>query len=414
MSTPLITVDKIPFKDSISIFGTGKAADLLIALIELKRKDIKIKCIIDNKNNLFKGIPVINFSEYLENYSNKETIVIASMFFDEIVKDLNVNNIKDYYVLDIDNTRNELKKYSHFKNIGNEIKFIYIEVSSKCNLKCTYCYHTKFEYKSKNVNMDYSLFRRVIDQLKSSPVKPELFLHAFGEPTLNPHLLDMIEYARNSNKFCEIKFVSNLQAVPKEMYDKYFANGLSFLFVSLDALSHDVLNLTRRGSKFDNIVESLHYISSKYSGKIGVITALTRNNKNELIDIYNFLNKLNISNWNIQLGHFHNGQFDLNQSEVSQLKDNLLRIKSEKFHINFEEEKIFQCNQPFSTLVVNALGFITPCCSMTDHERLNFGNINSSEIYKIYGSSEFNEFRMKFIKKESDICKNCPLYGQSH
>lgn len=79
-----------------------------------------------------------------------------------------------------------------------------IEASSACCLKCRYCPQSLSADEKKHINignngvMDMTLFVQVVEQLKEfgGPLKNIRFA-GFGEPLLNPGIVEMVDYLRN-------------------------------------------------------------------------------------------------------------------------------------------------------------------------------------------------------------------------
>lgn len=294
-------------------------------------------------------------------------------------------------------------------------KIVYIETSSRCNLSCTYCYRQDYSYDSKNKDMDFDLFKKIIDEFSPgksglfSREKVTLFLHGYGEPTLNPMLAEMVAYAKRSGKFNLINFVSNLLAVDKNKYDEYFKAGLSKLHFSLDSLKEEHVTSTRVGTNFEKMIDSLKYLAGKYGDKLVMITVLSQDNKDDIAELSDFLVDVGIKNWTMQLLNRRDGTFDLADDEVDSLHKELVEKGSGLIPV-FEKKELLKCTQPFDNLVINAMGYLTPCCSMTDSDRINFGNVSDENIYELYESDEFKRFREKFSRERPDVCKDCPYY----
>ncbi|MCP4221052.1 MAG: radical SAM protein [bacterium] len=293
------------------------------------------------------------------------------------------------------------------------VKNVYVETSSKCNLGCVYCYRTRFNYSSKNINMSLKDFKKIIDGLSRCRDYPVLFLHAFGEPTLNPDLTAMIAYAHGASTFGGIRFVSNLQALPVKNYEAFFAKGLTDLYISLDSLDPTVLACTRKGSEPAAMLERLELLAEPFGDRITVITVLTRENRKEMSTIYHLIRSLGLRKWNIQLGHYHDGKFQLDEKEVAGVAETLETVnKNRDVVISLENEFKFHCRQPYDTIVFNAAGYMTPCCSITDHEKIHFGNIVNGDVQQMFYSPEFKAFREFFGKEKPEVCKECPYYGE--
>jgi len=299
------------------------------------------------------------------------------------------------------------------------IEAIYIETSSKCNLSCSYCYRTRYSYASKNRHLSLRLFSKLINDLsckknalfgKDAPV---MYLHGFGEPTLNPDLGRMIQAATDSHLFSNIRFVSNLQAIKPSGYYQYFETGLDLLYVSMDTVTQVDHKLKRKGTKSNNLLSVLSKIAIKYSNRLSIITVLSDQNISELTAIGELLSQLKISKWNIQLLNTGNGDFAIDAHLVTLLKKDLKKLFKD-IDISFEEESLFACKQPFNTLVINSMGYFVPCCSMTNHEVKNFGNLLSEDVAQVWHGRRYLIFRKNFKAKRPAICKKCPYYGINH
>ena len=299
------------------------------------------------------------------------------------------------------------------------IESIYIESSSKCNLACTYCYRTNHEYASKNCNMPLSLFIKIMDDCERGRERlfgqgrPNLFLHSYGEPTLNPDLGAMVGEAARRGLFGGIRLVSNLLACPPEAYDFLFANGLDGLYVSLDTLVPEHIAATRRGTDLPRLLAALEAVAARHADKLCVITVLTPTNKAALLPLADHLKALAIPIWNIQLLNTRRGCFGLSADEVSRIKADVL-ARCPGMIVNFEEESLMQCRQPFTTLAINAMGRLTPCCSMTNHEIIHFGNVAEADLAALCHGAAYASFRELFAKVRPPACAGCPYYDDAH
>ena len=66
---------------------------------------------------------------------------------------------------------------------------IYIEITNRCNLACSFCPKTK----RKVEDMSYENFCKIIDQ--AVEYTSMIYLHVMGEPLLHPNIENMIRYA---------------------------------------------------------------------------------------------------------------------------------------------------------------------------------------------------------------------------
>lgn len=305
---------------------------------------------------------------------------------------------------------------------------IFIETTSHCNLRCTYCHRTSNEYSSKNKKMSFVLYKSIIDQIDlSSPVfqqskrlkqhnRPSLYLHGYGEPTLHPELTSQIAYAANSEKFHEIRFVSNLLGVPKENYEGYFAAGLTHLYVSLDTLNPLVIESTRVGTDCRRLDETFTYLSGLYPDKIRVITVLSERNLGEIPTLHEYLGQRGVRQWIIQLKLDHDvHEFAVSDRDVASVKTRLDSCRQyERMQVFLEGFPYPSCTQPFDTMVINVLGHVAACCTYFSNDYIDFGQVTKRPLLEIFQSKEFWEFRELFKREPPALCKSCPMYGRAH
>ena len=290
---------------------------------------------------------------------------------------------------------------------------IRIEVSGKCNLSCIHCYRTMYDYRSKNDNLRFDLFAKIIDEnVTYTPLdRQSLMLQGVGEPTLHPDFAKMIDYAKSSKKFHTIITTSNMLAVPVVKYDQYFDNGLDWIFVSIDSLNSQTIRASRRGTDVNRLMGNIKNVGNKHGDKVEFLTVLSKKNISELEAIANFLLSIGAIKWNIQpLQDMTSRHFLLNSEDVKLCNDVIETYRS-RIHVNrLEIESFTRCRQPWESLCINSSGYVMPCSLWCDHNIINFGEVENENIYKIFNSEKFNVFRENMYKLRPEICNNCPFY----
>ena len=297
-------------------------------------------------------------------------------------------------------------------------KDIYIETSSWCNLRCPNCYREIYNYEGKNKFLSFNSFQEIIDQISKAELdfsdKPRLFLHGIGEPTLNPELKKMIAYADASDNFHSIEFVTNLLTKSSEEYINYFSCGLTKLYVSIDHISMDFNSTSpRTGSDPLKVVENLKEVKNAIGlSNIAIITAIRKADKNCIEEIAKVVSEIGINEWCIQrIINYKSGTYYLNITDVAEIYNIAKGCVNHKTNINMDGLVPFKCNQPYTTLVINAMGFVTPCCLLFDHLRIQFGNVFSESCIEIFQSEIFNTFRDRFKNERPEACSICPMYN---
>ena len=91
-----------------------------------------------------------------------------------------------------------------------------VEASAACQMKCPMCAQGKmFEKGLAMGNMSMELFKKIIDEIHKDVYSIKLSWR--GEPSLNPHLHDMIRYAKIEKKMKSVAFLTNFERYDEEI-----------------------------------------------------------------------------------------------------------------------------------------------------------------------------------------------------
>ena len=72
-----------------------------------------------------------------------------------------------------------------------------IEISSLCNKQCVYCPSKNVASHRPTGIMTMPIFEKCIDIMRTLPYTGGINLHGMGEPLMNPHIIDMVQYAKH-------------------------------------------------------------------------------------------------------------------------------------------------------------------------------------------------------------------------
>lgn len=118
---------------------------------------------------------------------------------------------------------------SRIKNSFNEIE---VETISFCNRKCSYCPNVSLDRFNSDgsVLMDDNLLEEIFNQLKDIKFKGIFSPHMYGEPLLDPRIVNIIE---KINKLgAKSKIVTNGDYLTINLLDKLLNAGLKILYIS--------------------------------------------------------------------------------------------------------------------------------------------------------------------------------------
>jgi len=125
-----------------------------------------------------------------------------------------------------------------------DLRNLHIEVTTRCNLNCIYCLR-RFWSGHEPRDMDFNTYLRILDQVEELE---RINLYGFGEPFMNPRILDMIDYARRSFKDSKIFLSTNGMLLNESVIEKAVERGLDSIAVSVDTVNLQQLRKIRVGS----------------------------------------------------------------------------------------------------------------------------------------------------------------------
>lgn len=138
--------------------------------------------------------------------------------------------------------------------LGHELKTLYIEPTSDCNLACVMCSRNHWQ-NEKIGHMDMALFDKVMGELP--PTVEKVFFGGVGEPTYHPQFLEMVRRIKMLGLKCEM--ITNGTLLDKPTIDTLLDLQIDCVWVSLDSLDEESYEDIRIGADFNSVISSLRY-----------------------------------------------------------------------------------------------------------------------------------------------------------
>ncbi|RPH75912.1 radical SAM protein [bacterium] len=113
---------------------------------------------------------------------------------------------------------------------------VFLDPSDICNAKCSWCPTGSGEAKKyrKPQLMDFDLYKKIIDDLCTMPESIKtLRLYMMGEPLLNPRFIDMVRYAKSTERFGQVDTTTNGKLLGFNMNWDLTTSGLDKIFISV-------------------------------------------------------------------------------------------------------------------------------------------------------------------------------------
>jgi radical SAM protein with 4Fe4S-binding SPASM domain len=289
---------------------------------------------------------------------------------------------------------------------------IYIEVTNKCNLRCTYCPLSLPEYSEtvggfKSLSMEQ--FEKVSLDIKAGGKIKVLRFYFIGEPLVNTHLPEMISMAKKMDLADRTELTSNVTLLTEEKSKQLVNSGLDYLRVSISGVEQERHEqITQTKIKVSKIYENLKRFreirdsmgSSKPFLYIKMLDTLSAEENEKFLEMYkDIADEIAIEkpmNWDGYSDH------DLIANTYGED-----RKKTNPDEVYLHKKQA--CPFPFYNLTINVNGDATACC-VDWNKATKVGNIFESSITEVWNGREMSKLRELHLfnrRSENSSCAKC-------
>jgi MoaA/NifB/PqqE/SkfB family radical SAM enzyme len=313
---------------------------------------------------------------------------------------------------------------------------LYLDVVNSCNSNCQLC-PTGIGYAHPLGVMPFDAFRSFVDR-----VAPQVWfigLHSWGEPTLHPDIVRMVEYC--SSKAIMTSLSSNIHVYNQEVYEGLFEAGLSHLSMSLHGLSQESYEAYRPGMRFEPNRHNVQQISElrerlgAYGTSLDMVFAITAFNEHEVPLLEEFCNKYGLDSFvayrasynvrflvkDVDMNDLHLQRHELEKRVRAHLdkwmaKDS--RFVMPRYYQIYKDPQSMlsnkltdDCRDPWTVMYVNYRGDVSPCCGSYDYEADSLGNVFADDVLEIWNGRKYVDSRRRLTGKShgtDNLCASCP------
>lgn len=286
--------------------------------------------------------------------------------------------------------RKQWSEYAGTLYVGDYPLLVDAELASACNLKCPFCFRSHEAYKDMDSSlMTLDLFKKIVDEIAGKVFA--LRLSSRGEPTLNPHFIEAVRYAK-SKGMQEVSSLTNGSRLTPEFFTQCMDAGLDWLTVSFDGLD-EVYEKYRHPLKFKDTYEKLKQAMAirRKAGKVKPVIKIQsiwpaiQNNPSKF---YNTMSKVcDFIAFNPMVDFSHSKPLE----QYRYIED-------------------FACPQLYQRVIVYAGGTVVMC---TNDEMGSYpiGDARKQTIHEIWHGDKLNKIRKLHKKKsgfqEFKLCRTC-------
>ena len=258
------------------------------------------------------------------------------------------------------------------------LQAVEIEIASFCNRTCYFCPNSHIDRKSKSIELDETVFLKLIDNLGEIDYDKFLNFHRFNEPLANRELiLKRVRQARErlpKAKFC---IFTNGDYAEKAYFEELREAGVTHILMSYYPTNND----------YDR--EKVIKAMEKMQKKLGLESKLIHNTLEEYRVCF-MMEGLEIvyRSWNPNFtGHSRGGSLDFMKKERE--------IQS-------------GCFQSAMSFYVDYNGFVMPCCHTRSdeekHKPFILGDCNKNDMFEIFFSPTYTRLRSELFANTAATC----------
>jgi MoaA/NifB/PqqE/SkfB family radical SAM enzyme/SAM-dependent methyltransferase len=277
-------------------------------------------------------------------------------------------------------------------------KIFMVETILGCNLKCPECAIGADIIQRKKGTMSYTEFLTIADKIK--PYCEYLYLHIWGEPTLNCDIYKIIEYA---SSFTRTNISTNANTLTEEKAEMLIKSGVNDLIVSIDGFSQKVYEKYRVGGSAKKALLALKQltdINQKLGGKVNISPQFIvfKHNEHEMDAFKDFCHS-------IGLKPSFKSPYTRTDSAYQQSADKCYQ-RPQYQDVMHLQDAMRSCGDPKEVFTILLDGTSVMCCY--DHDGItNYGNIYEQDVLDIWNSVRYKNDRFDIITGNApDYCIN--------
>ena len=291
-------------------------------------------------------------------------------------------------------------------------KNVFVEISGRCNAKCTYCAQSRLkEGNYFGEMMTPALFEQILDHLFKTGILSKnvnyIDCYNWGEPLLNPKINEILQILKD--KKLKVGISSNFINAPR--INKELLPVINNVLLSISGFTQESYGkihaapLDKTLNNFKNFYEDMR----EYSPQTPVWVRWHRYlfNEQEFWDAHKYFNRLGIPvkpviaylNDYVKMQKFVNGE--LSQDEISKIeKDIFLDSIKESILFHKKKSKNYYCPE-WDAIVVDETGQLLVCCGYTRYDSgSGLGNILDMSLEEIFNK-----------KSSASLCDGCISSG---
>ena len=312
-----------------------------------------------------------------------------------------------------------LHEYKKKLRKSPELKFLFFELTMRCNERCRHCGSYCGDVTSEELSPE--VYYRLMEQVKERYKKLPMLCITGGEPLLRKELFEIMSYAHKLGYTWGM--TSNGTLITRETAKKLKEAGMNTISVSIDGLeeTHDSFRRTPGG--FRKAVEGVKNLLEQDFEAVQVTTVVTKKNIDQLDELFELMTELDVDSWRViniePIGRALSlDGYTLSPEEYRRMFDYIAEKRREGYPVmygcqhylglQYESEVrswYFLCNAGVYTASILANGDVMGCLDIERRPETIEGNILRDDFIDLW-ENHFEIYRDPLWRK-NEKCAAC-------
>lgn len=283
-----------------------------------------------------------------------------------------------------------------------------IEPTTACNLRCPECPSGLRSFTRATGNLKQDFFRKLIGQANKDLMSLTFYFQ--GEPYINPHFLEMVQYAHENDIYTVTS--TNGHFLDEENCRKTISSGLDRLIVSVDGASQEVYENYRKGGQLSTVLEGIQQLvdcKKKMKSRHPFIILqclVVKPNEHQIEQIKKLGKDLGVDEVKFKTAQLYD--FENGHELMPENTEYARYIRQPNGQYKTKHALSNECWKLWHSAVITWNGVMVPCCFDKDAQH-PMGNLQELSLSEIWQGPQAKSFRERIMKgrKEIDICANC-------
>lgn len=301
-----------------------------------------------------------------------------------------------------------------FNEQSDQLQLVYLNLTSRCNLRCRYCCvdANGGEYIPQNTDIDINEWITIIQKVVDYNPKIEFNLMG-GEPLVYSDFNKLVDYL---NKHSITYSITTNGAFPNILEKLKYVPKSTRIMISLDSINPQTNNKLR--GKTETVLDSIDLLNSQgYCPSVGIV--LSKNNLGDLVDTLRYCENRGLFPLISVLENFGRGnscsELSLDEHEIIEafkiVEAFYGNYEVARAHFNFCKHVTYStrfpsrfCGMGKTVLSISSDGNVYPCVNLMLDE-LKLGNLRKDRFEDIRN----NVLNMCSPVDQIDSCSGCTL-----